>query len=325
MPDFIKEIMTKYKIDDNKILIIGIILLLIPILFLLSFQLREKGIRTGGRIETEGISKQSAFNLTARSISGSPSASSSAGGAGSGSSGSGVRSGGGASSSSYSSSSSSGSSSSYSQSSDYSGKGTDTRSSGLGVKPNVTKIEEQLENVMKRIQSVPRERKYPAGASPELRDLINAEHDETFLDAVSSMDRSDRKTAEKQFMDLIKNAAGNKFKELYGWGGLMEIYQLEEDKEKFRQAFSEYVKKAQELKQFYGPLADSVASAYTMFDQLEKIDPGLLKQALTKHNLSNKTNLKYEDIMGAFKETKSWYPTDIKMSSDLEKKLTPGR
>ena len=41
MPDFIKEIMTKYKIDDNKILIIGIILLLIPILFLLSFQLRE--------------------------------------------------------------------------------------------------------------------------------------------------------------------------------------------------------------------------------------------------------------------------------------------
>ncbi|MFA7146559.1 MAG: hypothetical protein WC221_08240, partial [Candidatus Riflebacteria bacterium] len=232
---------------------------------------------------------------------------------------------GGASSSSYSSSSSSGSSSSYSQSSDYSGKGTDTRSSGLGVKPNVTKIEEQLENVMKRIQSVPRERKYPAGASPELRDLINAEHDETFLDAVSSMDRSDRKTAEKQFMDLIKNAAGNKFKELYGWGGLMEIYQLEEDKEKFRQAFSEYVKKAQELKQFYGPLADSVASAYTMFDQLEKIDPGLLKQALTKHNLSNKTNLKYEDIMGAFKETKSWYPTDIKMSSDLEKKLTPGR
>lgn len=324
MPDFIKEIMTKYKIDDNKILIIGIILLLIPILFLLSFQLREKGIRTRGRIETEGISKQSAFNLTARSISGSPYASSSSGGAGSGSSGGGVRSGGGASSSSYSSSSS-GSSSSYSRSSDYSGKGTDTRSSGLGVKPNVTKIEEQLENVMKRIQSVPRERKYPAGASPELRDLINAEHDETFLDAVSSMDRSDRKTAEKQFMDLIKNAAGNKFKELYGWGGLMEIYQLEEDKEKFRQAFSEYVKKAQELKQFYGPLADSVASAYTMFNQLEKIDPGLLKQALTKHNLSNKTNLKYEDIMGAFKETKSWYPTDIKMSSDLEKKLTPGR
>lgn len=324
MPDFIKEIMTKYKIDDNKILIIGIILLLIPILFLLSFQLREKGIRTRGRIETEGISKQSAFNLTARSISGSPYASSSSGGAGSGSSGGGVRSGGGASSSSYSSSSS-GSSPSYSRSSDYSGKGTDTRSSGLGVKPNVTKIEEQLENVMKRIQSVPRERKYPAGASPELRDLINAEHDETFLDAVSSMDRSDRKTAEKQFMDLIKNAAGNKFKELYGWGGLMEIYQLEEDKEKFRQAFSEYVKKAQELKQFYGPLADSVASAYTMFNQLEKIDPGLLKQALTKHNLSNKTNLKYEDIMGAFKETKSWYPTDIKMSSDLEKKLTPGR
>lgn len=324
MPDFIKEIMSKYKIDDNKILIIGIILLLIPILFLLSFQLREKGIRTRGRIETEGISKQSAFNLTARSISGSPYASSSSGGAGSGSSGGGVRSGGGASSSSYSSSSS-GSSPSYSRSSDYSGKGTDTRSSGLGVKPNVTKIEEQLENVMKRIQSVPRERKYPAGASPELRDLINAEHDETFLDAVSSMDRSDRKTAEKQFMDLIKNAAGNKFKELYGWGGLMEIYQLEEDKEKFRQAFSEYVKKAQELKQFYGPLADSVASAYTMFNQLEKIDPGLLKQALTKHNLSNKTNLKYEDIMGAFKETKSWYPTDIKMSSDLEKKLTPGR
>lgn len=324
MPDFIKEIMSKYKIDDNKILIIGIILLLIPILFLLSFQLREKGIRTRGRIETEGISKQSAFNLTARSISGSPYASSSSGGAGSGSSGGGVRSGGGASSSSYSSSSS-GSSSSYSRSSDYSGKGTDTRSSGLGVKPNVTKIEEQLENVMKRIQSVPRERKYPAGASPELRDLINAEHDETFLDAVSSMDRSDRKTAEKQFMELIKNAAGNKFKELYGWGGLMEIYQLEEDKEKFRQAFSEYVKKAQELKQFYGPLADSVASAYTMFNQLEKIDPGLLKQALTKHNLSNKTNLKYEDIMGAFKETKSWYPTDIKMSSDLEKKLTPGR
>jgi hypothetical protein len=324
MPDFIKEIMTKYKIDDNKILIIGIILLLIPILFLLSFQLREKGIRTRGRIETEGISKQSAFNLTARSISGSPYASSSSGGAGSGSSGGGVRSGGGASSSSYSSSSS-GSSPSYSRSSDYSGKGTDTRSSGLGVKPNVTKIEEQLENVMKRIQSVPRERKYPAGASPELRDLINAEHDETFLDAVSSMDRSDRKTAEKQFMELIKNAAGNKFKELYGWGGLMEIYQLEEDKEKFRQAFSEYVKKAQELKQFYGPLADSVASAYTMFNQLEKIDPGLLKQALTKHNLSNKTNLKYEDIMGAFKETKSWYPTDIKMSSDLEKKLTPGR
>lgn len=324
MPDFIKEIMSKYKIDDNKILIIGIILLLIPILFLLSFQLREKGIRTRGRIETEGISKQSAFNLTARSISGSPYASSSSGGAGSGSSGGGVRSGGGASSSSYSSSSS-GSSPSYSRSSDYSGKGTDTRSSGLGVKPNVTKIEEQLENVMKRIQSVPRERKYPAGASPELRDLINAEHDETFLDAVSSMDRSDRKTAEKQFMELIKNAAGNKFKELYGWGGLMEIYQLEEDKEKFRQAFSEYVKKAQELKQFYGPLADSVASAYTMFNQLEKIDPGLLKQALTKHNLSNKTNLKYEDIMGAFKETKSWYPTDIKMSSDLEKKLTPGR
>ncbi|NCB47152.1 hypothetical protein EOM81_09065, partial [bacterium] len=298
MPDFIKEMMTKYKIDDNKILIVGIILLLIPILFLLSFQLREKGIRTGGRIETEGISKQSAFNLTARSISGSPSAYSSSGGAGSGSSGSGVRSGGGASSSSYSSSSSSGSSPSYSRSADYSGKGTDTRSSGLGVKPNVTKIEEQLENVMKRIQSVPRERKYPVGASPELRDLINAEHDETFLDAVSSMDRSDRKTAEKQFMELIKNAAGNKFKELYGWGGLMEIYQLEEYKEKFRHAFSEYVKKAQELKQFYGPLADSVASAYTMFDQLEKIDPGLLKQALTKHNLSNKTNLKYEDIMG---------------------------
>jgi hypothetical protein len=319
MSDFLKEIIEKIKEDDNKVLVVSLILLLIPVFFFIFIHVKTTTKAGRSKIEVQGLSRQSAFNLTSKSAA-STHRGTSAGGHSSGSRGSSGGSlggsSGGSSGGSYSSSGAAGS-----QGSTYGGKGMDTRSKGLGVKPNVEKIEEQLESIMARINKTPRERKYPTNASPELRDILDAEHDETYLAALSAMDSSDRKLAEKLFKDLIANSGGNKFKEIYAWGGLMEIYQIEEEKAKYKNAFEAYARIAQELKEFYGPLADSIASAYQLFEQMERLDPGVVKQALTKYNLENKTNLRYEDIMGAFKETKSWYPENVQMSSELSSKL----
>jgi hypothetical protein len=321
MPEFLKELIDKIKEDDNKILLVSLVLLLLPVIFFISIHMKTTSSRGKSKIEMQGLSKQSAFNLTAKTSL--PSRKSATGAHGSGGSGGSSSVSGGHSSSSAGSSysSSSGSGGAGAQGSRYQGKGMDTRSKGLGVKPNIEKIEEQLENIMARINKTPRERKYPANATPELRQILDAEHDETYLAAISALDSSDRKLAEKLFKDVIANSGGNKFKEIYAWGGLMEIYQIEEEKAKFKGAFESYARIAQELKDFYGPLADSIASAYQLFEQMERLDPGVMKQALTRYNLENKSNLRYEDIMGALKETKSWYPENLQMSSELSAKL----
>ncbi len=322
MNEFFDNLTEKVKEDDVKFLLVGLILLLIPIVFFLIIHFRSSKRVTDVTIEMHGVSRQSAFNLTR----GSSSASRGGGGGAGGSGGSSGSHSGGGHSSSYSSSHSSSYSSGYTaedveSTTRYTGKGIDTRSKGLGVKPNIEKIEEQLEAAMARINKTPRDRVYPPNATPEIRQILDAEHDETYLAGLSALDSADRKLAEKMFKDLIANAAGNKFKELYGWGGLMEIYQIEDDKARFKDAFEAYARKAQELRDFYGPMADSIVSAYQLFEQMSRLDSGLVRQALTKYNLENKTNLRYEDIMGAINETKSWYPENLEMSSELKKKL----
>ena len=314
------------SLDTNKIVLIIVAFIFLFALFYIVFMRRtEKRYTSGRRYDTQGLSKQTAFNLTARRSS-APAGktfgkSKSDKGSSKGKSSSG----------SYSSSSSGGSGASYGSSapsstggssfwnSRSSTPGIDTRGKGLGVTPNKENVSRQLDEVRNTLAKLPKKNHYPPSADKETRDLIDAEYDDNYVDAVTSLDNGDLESAEKFFKVLVDKANGNKFKELYGWGGLMEIYQLNEDKQKFREAFKNYVNKAQELKHIYGPLADSVGAAYTMFSQIQQVDPGKIRQALTKYNLENHTNLSYEELVSSFAHTQSFFPSNIEMSDQYKK------
>ena len=313
------------SLDANKIvLIIVACIFLFALIYLVFIKRTERRYTGGRRYDTQGLSKQTAFNLTARKESapagrsyGKSKSGKSGGERASSSGGSGSTQ-----SSSYSSSSGGGSSSSSSGSSFWNSRsstpGIDTRGKGLGVTPNKENVSRQLDVVRNNLAKF-KKNHYPPSANKETRDLIDAEYDDNYLDAVTSLDNGDLEAAEKYFKALVDKANGNKFKELYGWGGLMEIYQLNEDKQKFREAFRNYVTKAQELKHIYGPLADSVGAAYTMFNQIQQVDPGKFRQALTKYNLENHTNLSYEELAGSFANTQSYFPSNIDMSDQYKK------
>jgi hypothetical protein len=80
---------------------------------------------------------------------------------------------------------------------------------------------------------------------------------------------------------------------------------------KFRQAFANYVKTAQQLKHVYGPLADNIARAQQMFEQLAQADPAKIREHLTRYNLTNQENISYDDFMKSIKETREWFPTNL--------------
>jgi hypothetical protein len=68
---------------------------------------------------------------------------------------------------------------------------------------------------------------------------------------------------------------------------------------------------AQQLRHVYGPLADNIARAQQMFEQLAKADPIKVREYLVKYNLSNQTNISYEQLIKSLEDTREWYPTDL--------------
>lgn len=172
-------------------------------------------------------------------------------------------------------------------------------------------IESELERAWSKIKAKPRIISLPPDMPPDTRKMLLAEEDEMLIDANTMLDRSDLEGAEKAFAKVIADAGDNTFKELFAWGGLMEVYQFSGNVEKFRQAFANYAKAAQKLHHIYGPLADNVARAYEMFDQMAKIDSGKIRQYLTRSNLSNQTNTSYEDFLRGIENTRKWFPSDL--------------
>lgn len=260
MSNLIKENLEKVDLSDTRLLVAGLILFLIPILWLLFFSgVREEQVKAT-RLSFSDPGKQSAFNLTTTSKS--PSS-------------------------------------------------TAARASAATVQPKTEKLEEELDRAWSRIQAVPRKLNIPADVPVETRLMIEAEEDEMLCEGNALLDQSDLQAAEKAFIAAIGSADANTFKELYAYGGLMEVYQLSGNVAKFREAFANYVRCAQKLKDVYGPLADNVARAYEMFEQMGKIDSGKLREYLTRSNLSNGTSVSYEDFMKGINKTKEWFPANL--------------
>ncbi len=179
------------------------------------------------------------------------------------------------------------------------------------IDPPAQKIERELEDSWNRIQAIPRIVSLPPDTPPDVRSMIEAEEDERLWEANSLLDQSNFDAAERAYKDVIENSGQNQFKELYAIGGLMEIYQLKGDMKSFRDAFSRYAKVAQQLQHVYGPLADNVARAYEMFEQITRIDSGKLREYLTRANLGNSSPVSYEDFIKSINQTRQWFPDDL--------------
>ncbi|HPT48561.1 MAG TPA: hypothetical protein PLM07_21965, partial [Candidatus Rifleibacterium sp.] len=179
------------------------------------------------------------------------------------------------------------------------------------VAPTVEQVDNELDSVWQKIQSVPRIRTFPSDTPIETRQMVEAEDDPDLCEGNSLLDRCEFADAEKHYIEAIGNAGSNYFKELYAWGGLMEVYQLQGDVARFREAFGNFAKAAQKLKHVYGPLADNVARAYQMFEQVKNIDSGKLREYLTRVNLERGSNVSYDEFIKSMNNTKQWFPANL--------------
>lgn len=259
MSNRFKENFEQIDLSDARLLLVGLILLLIPVIWLVFFSgVRSEQVKAT-RISFADPGRQSAFNLTSTSKAASTVA---------------------------------------------------ARSAATVQTPN-EKLDGELDRAWSRMQAVPRRVTLPSDMPPEARLMIEAEDDPFLIDGNAFLDQSNLKAAEKSFTSALGSAGSNDFKELYAWGGLMEVYQLEGNIAKFREAFSNYVRTAQKLKHVYGPLADNVARAFELFEQIGKIDSGKLREHLTRTNLNNGTNVSFEEYMKGINQTKEWFPADL--------------
>ncbi|GAB4279524.1 MAG: hypothetical protein Kow0029_23490 [Candidatus Rifleibacteriota bacterium] len=185
------------------------------------------------------------------------------------------------------------------------------KKSAFTVSPRTEQIDEELDRAWARIQKIPKIHHYPADMPADTKMLIAAEDDETIITARSLLDAGDYNAAEELFKTAIKDAGSNDFKALYAYGGLMEIYQLRGEVIKFREAFSKYARYAQNLKHVYGPLADNIARAQQMFEQLAQVDPVKIREHITRYNLANGTHYTYEEVMKALNDAQAWFPRDL--------------
>lgn len=185
------------------------------------------------------------------------------------------------------------------------------KKSSFSISPRVDKIESELDKAWSRIQSVPRARRIPADVPPETRMMIEAEDSEILSEGNQMLDAGDFAAAEKVFIKATKSSPNNPFVELYAWGGLMEAYQMTGNIVKFREAFGNYARIAQQLKHVYGPLADNIARAQQMFEQLAQADPAKIREYLVKYNLTNKTNITYDQLIKSLEETREWFPENL--------------
>lgn len=177
--------------------------------------------------------------------------------------------------------------------------------------PRTEQVESELDSAWQKIQSVPKVYSLPSDIPVDTRLMIEAEDDPDLCEGNSLLDRCEFTAAEKAYKAVIGNAGSNNFKELHAWGGLMEIYQLQGDPVKFREAFANYAKTAQKLKHVYGPLADDVARAYQMFDQLAHVDSGKLREYLTRANLNGGTQVSPDEFLKSINHTKEWFPANL--------------
>lgn len=185
------------------------------------------------------------------------------------------------------------------------------RGGGSTLSPRAEKIDNELEAAWRKIQATQRNYTFPPDTPPETRLMIEAEEDETMVEANVMLDNGNLAEAEKLFNKVISESKNNTFKELHAWGGLMEVYQLQGDKAKFRAAFAQFALNAQKLKHIYGPLADDISRAYQLFDQIAHVDSGKLREFLTKANLAQGTKVNFDEFMKSINDTKEWFPGDI--------------
>ncbi|PKL40169.1 MAG: hypothetical protein CVV41_20350 [Candidatus Riflebacteria bacterium HGW-Riflebacteria-1] len=179
------------------------------------------------------------------------------------------------------------------------------------VNPAETTIEAELERAWSRVQATPRRISLPPDLPKETRQMLEVEDDPMLAEANALFDEGDMAAAEKAYKSALSSSANNDFKNLHAWGGLMEVYLLTGNKDKFREAFKNYALTAQKLNKVYGPLADDVSRAYEMFEQISRIDPGKLREQLTRANLTLGTKVSFEEFMTGFKSTQDWYPKDM--------------
>lgn len=260
MFDNLKSYFEDLDFNDVRLLIIGCLLLLLPLLYMMFVGRSADETQTPTRISITDMGRQSAFNLTSLN-----------------------------------------------------GPAGRTRNSGAApvVAPKVEQIDNELDSAWQKIQAVPRIHTFPSDTPVETRQMIEAEDDPVICEANSLLDRCEFAAAEKYYRAAVSDAGANHFKELFAWGGLMEVYQLQGDVEKFREAFGNYAKTAQKLQHVYGPLADNVARAYQMFDQVKNIDSGKLREYLTRINLEKGTNVSYDDFIKGMNSTKQWFPANL--------------
>lgn len=185
------------------------------------------------------------------------------------------------------------------------------RSVAPAVNPRENTIEAELERAWSKIQAVPRKSSLPSDIPEETRQMIEVEDDPMISEANAVFDEGDMAAAEKAYTAVLGSSNNNHFKDLHAWGGLMEVYLLTGNKEKFREAFKNYALSAQKLYKVYGPLADDVSRAYEMFEQISLVDPGKLREQLTRANLTLGTKVSFEEFIGGFKQTQDWYPKNL--------------
>ncbi|MBU1109699.1 MAG: hypothetical protein KKB51_23665 [Candidatus Riflebacteria bacterium] len=259
MSDDLKTSLEKFDFSDIRFLLTGLILLLIPILYLFFFSgIKDKQSVTT-RISFAEPGKQSAFTLT----------------------------------------------------STVKVAAERAKSIAPAVNPKEITIEAELDRAWSRVQAVPRKYSLPPDLPKETRQMIEVEDDPMLAEANALFDEGDVVAAEKAYTAAIGSSGNNEFKELHAWGGLMEVYQLTNNKEKFKEAFKNYALTAQKLYKVYGNMADDVSRAYEMFEQVSRIDPGKLRELLTKANLTLGTKVSYDEFMSGISQTKDWYPKDM--------------
>lgn len=183
--------------------------------------------------------------------------------------------------------------------------------SGFSEGQRAEKIEAELGSAWTKIQKIPKKHNYPANLPPDTKLMLDAEEDEILVEGNILLDSGDFFAAEKVFLKAVKNAGSNEFRELYAYGGLMEVYQMTGNVVKFREAFGNYARVAQKLKRVYGPLADNIARAHQMFEQLAQADPAKIREHLARHNLKNGTKVTYDQFSASMKHTQEWFPGNL--------------
>lgn len=255
----------KVDFSDVRILLVGVLLLLIPVLFLVFTVSHDSGKGFSQSSAQERLmNRKAVFNFAP------PVSSSGAGGSSGGAGGGGVGISGG----------SSGGAGSY-------GTGAGAgRSGGSGGGPVYTPevVNRELEEALKLLERAPQPEINIPGMSPDQKLGLQADLNPNYRKGCGQLEYGDLAAAEQAFRDALDQAANNPFLRMNALGGLVEVYSRQGRQKELEQALARFAESVKELPGGAGgDLPTIMKHTAQLFAQMrDQLDAGKVSEAMGK-------------------------------------------